>query len=1385
MSEASRSEFSEHPDDDDVEGAPLTDEELRQAEYEQWAPASTDYYDMTMGDVVHGAAAPRVPSLLPSEFTQYAFRMPTQSGWENFSFEGRNHLQQIYDTPHKRVLLICARQVEKCQNLTCAVTLANGRVVQAKDIRVGQEVACLDMGGSATRMTSSKVTWVSKHLTKPGVLIKTRQGHELELAETHPVRVWGSWRKAKDIQVGDRVAAVRRAGVFGTVRKDDARVELLGYMVANGGTTQAAFTYSGGTPVSTARFLAVVAGIGGTVGVMSEEHQQYRLHKTTGKRIYDWLETDGAVGKYSYEKELPDWVFDLTRRQASLLLNRLWACGGSCKQDNPSKYSLEYCTTSKLLSRQVQSLLWKFGIPTSIRENQTSYVTTGGDPARLAYILRVETQDGVRAFLTEVGALGKSEDIELPTAEENNNRDTYPMEINELLSAIVESRRVALGGVHVRPSLRSAGLRETLEYPPTRGKLQRYVDFFESTNGFDQALVAQLKEHLATDLYWDEVESVTALGQIACVDFEVAKHHNFLVDGVVTHNSTLLGNRALSLCCLIPSYKVLYVSPSMTQTKTFSNDRVKDPIDTSPILKSFTTTMLSQNVLEKQFVNRSKITLRYAYLNADRTRGIPAHSLLVDEIQDIISDNIPVIEQCTSHAPAELKSFTYSGTPKTLDNVIEDYWSNRSTQNQWAIPCTCKGGDGGRYWNILGEKNIGKKNLICEGCGKQIYPMVEGAQWAATTAWDPKHAPFEGFRIPKLMVPWLDWPGLLYDFQHYPRNKFYNEVLGMSFDTGLRPLTTAEVKANCNPNVRMVDVEKYQRISAAQDVFAGIDWGCHDDQTRILTESGFKYFKDLTPADKVAQWDPDTRGMTFTLPKALTVRDWDQPLLHMKTKGGIDLMVTHTHRMRVGNQAGEKWVTESAGETAKRGGNVKFVGVVNWDGVRQEEFTLPGLPTSPGYPGSEARVFKMADWLEFLGYLVTEGGVCHDNSVKGKGRPSCIKMSQRTPVNQETYEKIKACMERMAIPFSTFPNEETGDVNWTICGKQYWKWCVENIGDACHMKRLPRAVLALPPDQLWILFRAMVAGDGYTDPREGTTGGAFYSTSKGLCEDFQEVCIRLGLRSVLRLHKPAEGNRRTRWLVLWSLATDYCLNTPAKSVEHVPYSGKVYCCAVPTGYIVTERNGCISYQGNTGENSYTVLTLGTYIGNKFRVFYFHRFTGEDTEPDRQLEKLESILRAFNVRVIGTDYGGGHYPNDFLVRRFGKERVMKYQYAGRLNAKVRWEPKLGRYIAHRTEVMSAVFNALKRGNVFELPAWLEMKDLYAQDMLNIFSEYNEKIRMIQYGHTAGKTDDSLHSMLYCFLASMHVRPRPDIIAPNKETKGQGPVHGGYSGSTDQG
>ena len=841
--------------------------------------------------------------------------------------------------------------------------------------------------------------------------------------------------------------------------------------------------------------------------------------------------------------------------------------------------------------------------------------------------------------------------------------------------------------------------------------------------------------------------------------------------GRQVEKSTTLGNKCLSYCCVNANFNVLYVSPTNLQTKTFSQDRLKEPVETSDRLKAWTTSKLSDNVFLKKFVNRSQITLRYAYHNADRVRGIPADMILIDEVQDIITDNIPVIEECASHS--NFKIFIYAGTPKSLDNPLEKYWSEQSTQNEWVVPCERHGVPGDPstwHWNVLGEENIGDKGIICGKCGQPINSCHPNAQWASMCPNIGKRlkSPFESYRIPQLMVPWLEWGDILDKQKRSSRAGFHNEVLGLSYDSGTRPLTRQDIIDNCIPGFTMSPDSMAQvnaDLGEASPVFAGIDWGCHDEETRILTESGFRYFRDLTDDDKVAQWDPDTREMTFVRPKARTVRDWDKPLLHFKAKG-LDMMLSDPHRMRVMPLMGDgtgKWLTEPASKTASRGGNVVFNGWVRWQGEQQEFFTLPGLPVSPGYQGSATKTFKMDEWLEFLGYYLSEGGLCFDGD-----RPSCLKMSQRETANPESAKKIGDLLARMFPEnLSLFPNEKTGDLNWALYGKQLWEWVQENIGEEGHLKRIPRQFLKLCNRQLAILFQALMLGDGSTDTRDNNFNGSYYSTSKVLCEDFQELCIRLGLRSTLSLHKEAEGNRKTRWRVSWSSGRDFHFNTPKQRVEKVPYNGKVYCCAVPSGYIVTERNGCIAYQGNTGENTYTIIALGAYLRDRFTIFYIHRFEGPEMEPAAQLDLIEQLIRNWHVRKVGVDYGGGHHPNDFLQRKFGREKIWKYQYSSP-GVKVKWDESMHRFLVHRTEVMSDIFNAIKRKDIFRFPDFQQFEDPYAKDMLNIFSEYNEQTRQIDYKKSPDCTDDSFHAILYCFLASMLSIPRFDILNPTQKT-----------------
>lgn len=505
--------------------------------------------------------------------------------------------------------------------------------------------------------------------------------------------------------------------------------------------------------------------------------------------------------------------------------------------------------------------------------------------------------------------------------------------------------------------------------------------------------------------------------------YDTPNKRTLLKCGRQVEKSTLLGNKLLSYSCIVTALNSLYVSPTNQQTKVFSQDRLKEPIETSEYLKAWTTTKLSDNVFLKKFINRSQITMRYAFMNADRVRGIPADVICLDEIQDLLTDNIPVIEECASHS--HLKIFMYSGTPKSLDNTIEFYWTAMSTQNEWAVPCrrhtmVTPGGTMLRiHWNILTEDHLGEDSLICDKCKEPINASDNESQWVSLNPEIVKQIPkpFEGYRIPQLMVPWISYTDLKQKQKTYSRAKFYNEVLGESYDSGTRPLTQQDVIDNCNLQLQLTPAyQEHVRASIAESipVYGGIDWG-------------------------------------------------------------------------------------------------------------------------------------------------------------------------------------------------------------------------------------------------------------------------------------------------------------------------------------------------------------------TGENTYTVLTLGAYLNDgMFNIIYAHRFEGQETEPKVQIELISQIMVAYKVQLMGCDYGGGFWPNDELTRRFGWQRVIKYQYSTP-GQKVKWEDGLKRFLVNRNEVMSDVFNAIKRRNVFRFPNWNQFKNPFGMDFLNIFSEYNEQRRMLEYKKSPNVTDDTFHSILYCFLASMIRHPRPDVIAPNSHPR----------------
>lgn len=343
-------------------------------------------------------------------------------------------------------------------------------------------------------------------------------------------------------------------------------------------------------------------------------------------------------------------------------------------------------------------------------------------------------------------------------------------------------------------------------------------------------------------------------GQISRIDFSerrylerpynTAARNVLLMTSRQTEKSTTLGNKLIGLCGMNWYQNMLFVTPSATQTKVFSSARIDDIVEISPFIKALTSKSLTWNLLEKEFLTKSRIYLRYAFLNADRIRGISVGTIFYDEVQDLLKDVLPVIRESASRFRDALHF--YSGTPKSFDNSIEELWSKQSTMSEWAIPCYHHTPV---HWVVLGQKNIGKLGPICERCGKPLNPEDPQAQWVAMNP----TATVEGYRICRLMVPWYwkpnhddpddpykMWKDIIHTMEHYPAAQFNNEVLALSYDNGMKPLTLGEVARACDEtDTYMMDEDEVAKLAQSHKLYAGIDWGTGDNAYTVFTVGGY------------------------------------------------------------------------------------------------------------------------------------------------------------------------------------------------------------------------------------------------------------------------------------------------------------------------------------------------------------------------------------------------------------------------------------------------------------------------------------------------------------------------------------------------------------------
>ena len=355
--------------------------------------------------------------------------------------------------------------------------------------------------------------------------------------------------------------------------------------------------------------------------------------------------------------------------------------------------------------------------------------------------------------------------------------------------------------------------------------------------------------------------------------------------------------------------------------------------------------------------------------------------------------------------------------------------------------------------------------------------------------------------------------------------------------------------------------------------------------------------------------------LEYHKPSRVIHEHYEGPMYRVSTRW-LGYSVTPNHRLFVQPyDSGEpKWRIELAADSFEKprrymcGGHKPYTAETT-----VERFTLPGEPrpvlgvTPPGE-------FNISDWLEFLGWFLTEGNTARN----GSGVVTRVDITQVERVNTYNFISIEALLGRMGLPFSLVRHTYKGVMEFrgfSLNNRQLATY-LHQFG-LCDQKYIPEYAFEAPVEARKAMMEAMLNGDG----RRNAHYDALCTTSKRLAEGFARLAFSLGYSTnTVR----EEDEREERYLGCYVVtvhrnnyrvahknraAWDKETNQHSKTKQLNDYSieqyfGLVHCATVPGGLIYVRMPGKFGHwSGNSGSVGVDMrLASNVLIGDDHKMY---------------------------------------------------------------------------------------------------------------------------------------------------------------------------------------
>ena len=374
-------------------------------------------------------------------------------------------------------------------------------------------------------------------------------------------------------------------------------------------------------------------------------------------------------------------------------------------------------------------------------------------------------------------------------------------------------------------------------------------------------------------------------------------------------------------------------------------------------------------------------------------------------------------------------------------------------------------------------------------------------------------------------------------------------------------------------------------------VFSGWHPACYSDDSKVLTNNGWKLFKDVLDNDLICSLNPITREIEYVGISHRQVYRHSGDMVHFYNHA-LDCLVTPEHRMVYLNKTDDRIKFLPAAEYRK--GNGAFYRNCVYYANDKKDIKIGNT------------VIDFDIFCEFMGYYLSDGSLIRDWQ---------IVISQK---NGEKYKNdIIQCIEKMGFRTSIseyFINFYSKDLNAYL--KQF---------GICYNKFIPKEIMNASKRQINIFLNAFIKCDGFERKSKSfinkrgnacipkNTERIFFTTSVVMAANISELLLKTGKHPSIGEKEPKDHIKKNGEIIhsrRICYAINECHSRTANTFdkEIVQYDGYVYDLTLEKNHIMyVMRNGTCYW----GSNCLCASAPITIQGDEKKEFYRRLMDGED------------------------------------------------------------------------------------------------------------------------------------------------------------------------------